>query len=190
MKWKKGFSLTEMLVAVLILAILLAVGVPAMSSAWAETRLENFVQVLNISIQRARYLSASENASYCVGYIPALGNTQFGLWRDENYNAVYDSGNAVEKNSLLVFGIPSDVDIDQGNVLFGIRMGQEKILMFMSDGRLTEPDDPEDQLKLDPLDGVYRSFIKFETSNLVAKTFGRGVFITRTGEMKIEAYEN
>jgi len=60
----------------------------------------------------------------------------------------------------------------------------------MSDGRLTEPDDPEDQLKLDPLDGVYRSFIKFETSNLVAKTFGRGVFITRTGEMKIEAYEN
>jgi len=182
-----GFSLTEMLVVVLILTVLLAVAVPYMADAMAESRLEGFTQQLNLAMQRARYIASYENARTCLQVENSSTTTALHIWRDEVWNSTYDSANAVEQASRMDFPVPDDVTIL--DVKFGVRDGVNSVLVFEPDGRLSQPDNPTTNLVQDPLDGVYRSYIKFSTDNFIKKTMGREIYISRTGEMRVISYE-
>ncbi|MBN2431679.1 MAG: prepilin-type N-terminal cleavage/methylation domain-containing protein [Acidobacteria bacterium] len=184
---KSGFSLTELLMVVLILTIMLAVGVPYMADAMAESRLEGFTQQLNLALQRARYIASYENARTCLQVENSSTTTALHIWRDEVWNSTYDSANAVERASRMNFPVPEDVTIH--DIKFGVRDGLSRVLVFEPDGRLAQPDSPTSDLVQDPLDSVYRCYIKFSTNNFIKKTMGREIYISRTGEMRVLSYE-
>jgi prepilin-type N-terminal cleavage/methylation domain-containing protein len=183
----RGFSLTELLVVVLILTVMLAVGLPYMANAMAESRLEGFTQQLNLALQRARYMASYENALTVLQVENSSTTTALHIWRDEVWNNTYDSANPVERASRLNFPVPDDVSVE--DVKFGVRLNQQNVLVFEPNGRLAEPDNPTNELMLDPLDGVYRAYIKFSTSNFIQNTMGREIYISRTGEMRVLSYE-
>jgi prepilin-type N-terminal cleavage/methylation domain-containing protein len=67
MKMKRhGFSMIEMMIAIVIFGILVIVGVPIMTSALAEYRLNNATQILSTAIQKARYMASSNNRTFVV----------------------------------------------------------------------------------------------------------------------------
>jgi len=93
----RGFTLIELMTVIVIVAILLAIGVPYMTDFVAEQRVRTAASDIasEMSLARAKAIETSHRA-----YIEKLGPTWLNGWRiyvDLNDNAAYDAGEEIKE---------------------------------------------------------------------------------------------
>jgi len=77
-----GFTLVELMVTIVVLAILLAIGIPAFASLIASNRLTSATNELIASLQAARTEALRRNARVTVCPAAPNANACSGAWRD------------------------------------------------------------------------------------------------------------
>lgn len=98
-----GFSLLELMVVVAIMLIVVATAIPSFLTAYYNIRLKNAATDLAELMQRARILSAKNNAVYTLAYTTSSGVQQ--AFVDENLNGSWDSGEpGITFNSAVTIG--------------------------------------------------------------------------------------
>jgi len=93
----RGFTLIELLSVVMIVAILLMIGVPAMSEFVADQRVRTATSDIaaEMSLARAKAIETSRRV-----YVEKLGATWLNGWRiyaDLNQNGSYDAGEEIKQ---------------------------------------------------------------------------------------------
>jgi type II secretory pathway pseudopilin PulG len=152
-----GFSAVEAVVVAVIFGILLVVGIPIMTSALAEYRLNNAAQVLGAATQRARYLASSGNRQYVLRITTADPNL-VEVFLDANWDMDYTSVDSTEATSAGIVGYVSlriTPDTTVSDVDFGTySSGSGRILVFYMDGTILNPTTPPGP---DPWNSAYRT---------------------------------
>lgn len=142
---RHGFSVVEAVVVVAIFGILLVVGVPIMTSALADYRLNNATQILGAATQRARYLASSGNRQYVLR-IPTADPNLVEVFLDANWDLDYGPVDSTEATNAGILDyvsmrIPNDTTVS--NVDFGTYSGGNgRILVFTMDGTILTPTAP------------------------------------------------
>ena len=90
----RGFTLFELLVALLILVLLLTIGVPSLSHQIQNTRTQAALQDLLQSVQHARTLAVSQNQRATLVHKGSWGDG-WELFIDANNNGVRDGNEAL-----------------------------------------------------------------------------------------------
>lgn len=138
MKNSRGFSTIELLVVVVITGIVIVVGVPMLANAFADYRLGSATQQLSLAVQKARYLSTSQNQVYVLMVNPAgaADHPNYArIYVDDNMNLTPDT--AKEIASVLWYKIPDEVTIT--DVTFGSYSEQatvSNLLVFEPNGTI------------------------------------------------------
>lgn len=131
MKQTSGFTLVELMIAVAVLAILLAIGLPSFQSSFRSNRVATASNELLTSFTLARSeairstrgagVCASANGTSCVG----SWNDGWLVWGDANSNGALDAGETVVRYSqarpaLAMNGSAASVAYDgRGRVVGG-----------------------------------------------------------------------
>ncbi len=178
-----GFSALEAVVVAVILGILLVVGIPIMTSALAEYRLNNATQILGTATQRARYLASSGNRQY-VMRIPTADPRLVEVFLDANWDLDYGPLDSTEATNAGLVGyvsmrIPEDITVS--SLDFGTyASGSGRILVFYMDGTILAPTTPPGA---DPWDSTTRTpKIRFYTTYWGSSGY-RWVGISKFGEV-------
>ncbi len=89
---KTGFTLVELLIAVVIFAILGAISIPTFQSFLAQRRLNGAARELHANLMACRMQAVAENK-----WISTVinNNHQYTIFRDENKNGSVDTGEMI-----------------------------------------------------------------------------------------------
>ena len=109
-----GFTLLELMVALAILGILLAIGVPAFGTVIDNQRMDDGVNGLVRSLNYTRTEAVRRNRPVTVSPIDADWNAGWRIFLDRNNNGLYDAG-----ETLLREDIPADVAFVHANTNVG-----------------------------------------------------------------------
>ena len=139
MKNNRGFSAVELLIAVDGFGIILIVATPIITEFLAEQRANNGIQTLSAAIQRARFLSSSNNRQSVITIGAATPEGRpVQIYLDDNFNYAYDDSNVIEKQSRIDLLIPNIVTIE--SILFGdYEDAADDSLVFMPNGVVKKP---------------------------------------------------
>ncbi len=86
----QGFSLTELIVVVLIILVVAAIAIPNMVKSWYDSQLRTSVFELSDLIQQARMLAEKKNTTVTIRYQTSSGNVQQ-AYIDVNNDGVWQS---------------------------------------------------------------------------------------------------
>ena len=165
-----GFSVTEMLIAVLILGVLLVIGIPTISAAMADYRINDATMVISTAIQRARYQASSGNAPCGIEVDPT--SRQVTVWQETDWDLT--SHTPVIATYMRPLGVTCSVD-------FG-GTDPKNILVFESDGsreQLGPAAPPVDS------EGIARPQVLLSAKSMTG-TVGRELRISRFGEVIVK----
>jgi prepilin-type N-terminal cleavage/methylation domain-containing protein len=90
----RGFSMTELVVVVLIILIVAAMAIPNLVRSWYDTQLRNSAFELSDLIQQGRMLAAKKNTTLTIRYVVVSGNIQQ-AYVDLNNNGAWDTGEPI-----------------------------------------------------------------------------------------------
>ncbi len=106
----RGFSLLELMVAITILGVMLAIGVPAFGALIDSQRMDSAVNSLARGLNYARAESVRRNRVVTVSPIDANWHAGWRIYLDRNNNGAYD-----DDETLLREDIPPAVSIVNAN---------------------------------------------------------------------------
>ena len=149
-----GFTLLELLLALALVATMVGVGVPMVSTALDEIRTMMAARYLEARIMDARLHAVRRSARVALRFEPAGADYRFAEYLDGNGNGIRatDIASAVDvelapRQSLherfpgVTFGLRPDIpDLDDGRAMGGsdgVRIGSSRILTLGPDGTAT-----------------------------------------------------
>ena len=90
----RGFSMTELVVVVLIILIVAAMAIPNLVRSWYSSQMRTSAFELSDMIQQARMLAAKKNTTLTIRYVVVSGNIQQ-AYIDVNNNGAWDTGEPI-----------------------------------------------------------------------------------------------
>jgi len=95
-----GFTLLELLVAMLVLGVLASIGIPAFSSTIDRQRIDSAVTSLSSGLAYTRLEAVRRNRVVTIAPIGADWNTGWRIFIDTNNNGVFDAGEELLREDL------------------------------------------------------------------------------------------
>jgi type IV fimbrial biogenesis protein FimT len=105
MRPSKGFTLVELMVALVVLAVLVGLAVPGFSNLVISSRADSERSVLISAVSLARNEAVRRGVT--VNLSPTAGSnwsTGWRIWADTNANSTYDSGESIKEFPALSGG--------------------------------------------------------------------------------------
>src|ERR1700745_1638508 len=90
----RGFSMTELVVVVLIILIVAAMAIPNLVRTWYSSQMRTSAFELSDLIQQARMLAAKKNTTLTIRYVVIDANVQQ-AYIDVNNNGAWDAGEPI-----------------------------------------------------------------------------------------------
>lgn len=180
MKHHAGFTLIEALIVLVVVGTVAIVGIPMISTAFADYRIGDAGQILSGAVQRARFMATSQN---CTAVLAVSNSGNITVYREEDGNVGIT--NAKETENSYPFYIPETVKVLSIN--FGTYSGypNNQFLIFSPDGLLVKP---QTEPPVDTFDNtVRRASLQFQTDDWATESdIICWVRVTKFGELLLK----
>lgn len=90
-----GFTLVELMIAIVMLGILAGLGAPYLSSMMPKRRLHGAAQKMTWELQAARMLAIKQKLNVTVTFV---NEADYEIWQDRDHDNVEDSGEVTVKS--------------------------------------------------------------------------------------------